>query len=138
MKTPNEATVKYIRITPRKLGVVADAVRGTSVNQALNYLALSPRRRVAGLIAGAIETARANATQKGTVDPDNLVIQHILVCKGPTIKRFMTRAKGSASRILKYTSHLMVAVTEGQPAKKAKAKAPKAASKKKAAAKGNE
>lgn len=142
MQTPNEATVKYIRITPRKLGVVADAVRGMKVAQAMNYLALSPRRRVAGLIAGAIKSAAANATQKGTIDPDNLVIQHILVCKGPTIKRFMTRAKGSASRILKYTSHLKVAVTEGLPAKK-KAKAPKAASAgktaaKKAAAKGNE
>lgn len=134
MKTPNEATVKYIRITPRKLGVVADAVRGKSVAQALNYLALSPRRRVAGLIAGAIQTASANVMQKGTVDQDNLVIQHILICKGPTIKRFMTRAKGSASRILKYTSHIKVAVAEGAPAKK---KASKAATTKKTAAKGN-
>lgn len=129
MQTQTEATVKYIRITPRKLGVVADAVRGKTVAQAMNYLALSPRRRVAGLIAGAIKSAVANAEQKGTMDIDQLVIQHILVCKGPTIKRFMTRAKGSASRILKYTSHLKVAVAEGKPAKKAKA--PKTAAKKK-------
>jgi large subunit ribosomal protein L22 len=105
----------------------------------MNYLALSPRRRVAGLIAGAIKSAVANAEQKGTMDIDQLVIQHILVCKGPTIKRFMTRAKGSASRILKYTSHLKVAVAEGAPAKKAKkAKAPKTAAKKATAKKGNE
>ncbi|MBS1959818.1 MAG: 50S ribosomal protein L22 [Bdellovibrionales bacterium] len=132
MQTPNEATVKYIRITPRKLGVVADAVRGKSVKAALNYLALSPRRRVAGLIAEAIKSASANTLQKGTVDQDNLIVHHILVCKGPTIKRFMTRAKGSASRILKYTSHLKVSVTEGAPVKSAKrtaGKAPKAAKK---------
>jgi large subunit ribosomal protein L22 len=134
MKTPNEATVKYIRITPRKLGVVADAVRGKSVAQALNYLALSPRRRVAGLIAGAIKTASANVLQKGTVDQDNLVIQHILICKGPTIKRFMTRAKGSASRILKYSSHIKVAVAEGVVESK---RAKKSGASKKAAAKGN-
>lgn len=130
MQTQTEATLKYIRVTPRKIGVVADAIRGKTVAQAMNYLALCPRRRVAGLLAGVIKSAVASAEQKGTMDIDQLVIQHVLVCKGPTIKRFMTRAKGSASRILKYSSHIKVAVAEGKPTKKARApKAAKAAGK---------
>src|SRR4051812_18677107 len=93
--------VKNIRVTPRKLGLLADEVRGQPVAKAMNYLALSPRRRVAALISGAIKSAVANAEQKGTMDIDQLVIARILVSKGPTLKRFKSRAKGSASRILK-------------------------------------
>ena len=122
MQTETEATLKYIRVTPRKIGVVADVVRGKTVAQAMNYLALCPRRRVAGLIAGVIKSAVASAEQKGMMDIDQLVIKHILVCKGPTIKRFMTRAKGSASRILKYSSHIKVAVGEGAVSSKKRAK----------------
>jgi large subunit ribosomal protein L22 len=120
------SSLKNIRITPRKLGVMADEVRGKSVAQAMNYLALSPRRRVAGLIANAIKSAVANAEQKGSMDIDQLVISRILVGKGPTLKRFKTRAKGSASRILKYSSNLKVFVAEGTAKTKAK-KAPKKA-----------
>jgi large subunit ribosomal protein L22 len=111
--------LKNIRVTPRKLGVMADEVRGKSVAAAMNYLALSPRRRVAGLVAGVIKSAVANAEQKGGMDIDKLVVSKILVMKGPTLKRFKSRAKGSASRILKYSSHLQVNVSEGE-AKKGK------------------
>lgn len=108
------ATLKNIRVTPRKLGLMADEIRGKTVNQAINYLSLSPRRRVAGLMAGVLKSAVANAEQKGTMDIDRLVVSKILVAKGPTIKRFSPRAKGSASRILKYTSHLKISVAEGK------------------------
>ena len=120
------SSLKNIRITPRKLGVMADEVRGKPVAQAMNYLALSPRRRVAGLIANAIKSAVANAEQKGQMDIDQLIVSRILVGKGPTLKRFKTRAKGSASRILKYSSNLKVFVAEGTAKTKAK-KAPKKA-----------
>jgi len=120
------SSLKNIRVTPRKLGVMADEVRGKPVAQAMNYLALSPRRRVAALIANAIKSAVANAEQKGTMDIDQLVVSKILVGKGPTLKRFKARAKGSASRILKYTSNLKVFVAEGTAGKKVK-KAPKKA-----------
>jgi large subunit ribosomal protein L22 len=106
------SVLKNIRITPRKLGVMADEVRGKPVAAAMNYLALSPRRRVAAIVAGVIKSAVANAEQKGTLDIDQLVVSKILVCKGTTLKRFKARAKGSASRILKYSSHLKVAVAE--------------------------
>jgi large subunit ribosomal protein L22 len=111
------ALLKNIRITPRKLGVMADEVRGKPVAAAMNYLALSPRRRVAALVAGVIKSAVANAEQKGGMDIDKLMVSKILVMKGPTLKRFKSRAKGSASRILKYSSHLQVNVAEGESKK---------------------
>jgi large subunit ribosomal protein L22 len=122
-----KASLKNVRITPRKMGVIADEVRGKSVAQAMNYLALSPRRRVAGLIANAIKSAVANAEQKGSMDIDHLVIKTILVGKGPTLKRFKARAKGSASRILKYSCNLKVFVGEGKAVKAKAKKAPKKA-----------
>jgi len=111
------AKLTNIRVTPRKIGVVADEVRGKTVAAAINYLSLSSRRRVAEMIAGVIKSAVANAEQKGTMDIDRLVISQILVGKGPTLKRFKSRAKGSASRILKYSSNLKVSVAEGAAAK---------------------
>jgi large subunit ribosomal protein L22 len=114
--------LKNIRVTPRKLGLLADEVRGKPVATAINYLALSPQRRLATMISGVIKSAVANAEQKGTMDIDQLVISRILVGKGPTLKRFKARAKGSASRILKYTSNLKVFVAE-TTAKKGKKKA---------------
>ncbi len=117
------ASIKNVRVTPRKLGEVANEVRGKSVAAAMNYLALSSRRRVAGMIAGAIKSAVANAEQKGTMDIDKLVVSRILVGKGPTLKRFKARAKGSASRILKYSSNLKVFIAEDTSTKKSKKKA---------------
>ncbi len=114
--------LKNIRVTPRKLALLADEVRGKPVAAAMNYLSLSPQRRLATLISGVIKSAVANAEQKGTMDIDQLVISKVLVGKGPTLKRFKARAKGSASRILKYTSNLKVYVAENT-AKKGKKKA---------------
>ncbi len=114
------ASLKNIRVTPKKLGMLADEVRGKPVAAAMNYLALSPKRRMAAWIAGAIKSAVANAEQKGNVDLDQLIVSRILVGKGPTLKRFKARAKGSASRILKYTSNLKVFVAAGETKKKKK------------------
>jgi large subunit ribosomal protein L22 len=109
-----------IRITPRKVGMIADEVRGKTVAQAVNYLTLSPSRRVAAIIKGVLKSAVANAEQKGSMDIDRLVVSKILVGKGPTLKRFKARAKGSASRILKYSTHLKVYVAEGAVVKEKK------------------
>jgi large subunit ribosomal protein L22 len=106
------ASLKNVRITPRKLAVIADEVRGKTVTQAMTYLNLSSRRRVGAVIAAVLKSAVANAEQKGSMDIDKLVVSRILVGKGPTLKRFKARAKGSASRILKYSSNLKVFVAE--------------------------
>src|SRR5689334_5882496 len=106
------AKVRFVRITPRKMGLLADEVRGKSVNDALVYLKLSPRKRTAGILYGLIKSAVANADQKGTTDVDTLFVKTIFVGQGTTLKRFRPRAKGSAFRINKKTSHVSVTLAE--------------------------
>jgi large subunit ribosomal protein L22 len=107
-----QATVSFIRITPRKVGLIADELRGKNINDALTYLQFSPRKRTAQVLRTLLKSAAANANQKGTVDVDTLYVKTILVGKGPTLKRFRPRAKGSASRRLKYTTHVSVTLAE--------------------------
>jgi large subunit ribosomal protein L22 len=106
------AKLSFIRITPRKVGLIADEVRGKGINEALTFLKFSPRKRTAGLIYRLIKSAASNADQKGTVDVDTLFVKTILVGKGPTLKRFRPRAKGSAFPILKRSSHISVVLAE--------------------------
>jgi large subunit ribosomal protein L22 len=106
------AKLSFIRITPRKVGLLADEIRGKSINEALAYLQFSPRKRTAQMLYKLLKSAVANADQKGGVDVDTLKVKTILVGQGTTLKRFRPRAKGSAFRINKKTSH--VTVTLGQ------------------------
>lgn len=107
-----KAKVSTVRITPRKMGLIADQVRGKGINEALAYLRFSPRKRTSDVIATLIKSAAANADQKGTVDLDQLVVKTILVGPGPMLKRFRARAKGSAFRINKKTSNVFVTLAE--------------------------
>ena len=106
------AKVSSVRITPRKMGLLADEVRGKSINEALTYLRFSPRKRTAGVLFTLLKSAVANADQKGTIDVDTLFVKTILVGQGTTLKRFRPRAKGSAFRINKKTSHVSVTLAE--------------------------
>jgi large subunit ribosomal protein L22 len=106
------AKVSFIRITPRKMGLLADEVRGKSINEALTYLRFSPRKRTAEVLFRLLKSAAANADQKGTTDVDTLFVKTILVGQGTTLKRFRPRAKGSAFRINKKTSHVSVVLAE--------------------------
>lgn len=108
----SKAKVSYVRITPRKVRLVSDMVRGKSVNDALRILKFSSRKRTAQTIATLLESAVANAEQKGRIDVDNLVIKSLLVDQGPTLKRYASRAKGQGMRILKKTSHISVVLEE--------------------------
>ncbi|MFL5815932.1 MAG: 50S ribosomal protein L22 [Bdellovibrionia bacterium] len=103
-----EAKVSFIRITPRKMGLLADEVRGKNINEALAYLQFSPRKRTAQVLYKLLKSAVANADQKGGVDVDRLMVKTILVGQGTTLKRFRPRAKGSAFKINKKTSHVTV------------------------------
>jgi len=109
-----EATAKlsFVRITPRKVGLLADEVRGKGINEALTYLQFSPRKRTAGMLYTLLKSATANAEQKGSVDVDTLYVKTILVGQGTTLKRFRPRAKGSAFRINKKTSHVSVTLAQ--------------------------
>lgn len=106
------AKVSFIRITPRKMGVVADEVRGKNVSEALDYLRFSPRKRTAQILYKLLQSAASNADQKGAKNPDALFVKQILVGQGPTLKRFRPRAKGSAFPINKKTSHVSVTLAE--------------------------
>jgi len=106
------AKVSFVRITPRKMSLVVDEVRGKDVNVALNYLKFQSRKRTASIILTLLKSAAANAAQKGTIDVDKLFVKQILVGGGPILKRFRPRAKGSAYRINKKTSHISVVLAE--------------------------
>jgi large subunit ribosomal protein L22 len=107
------AYVKDISMSPRKMRVVANMVRGQRVEEALATLKLMPKK-AAHLIAKAVESATANAEDKsgGEVDVEALKIALITVDGGPIIKRWMPRAMGRANRINHRTSHLTVVVSD--------------------------
>lgn len=106
-----EVQLNHLRIAPRKVRLVADSIRGMPVQQALDQLLFS-RGASAKKIGKLIRSAVANADKKGGVNLDLLVVRTITVDQGPTLRRFMTRARGSASRINKKTSHITVMLEE--------------------------
>lgn len=100
-----------VRITPRKVRLVADIVRGKDVSVALGLL--SKTNRVASTpVAKAIKSAAANAVNNFGMDKDSLYVAEIQVSDGLKIKRFIPRAKGSASPIIKRNANLLVVVKE--------------------------
>ena len=101
-----------VRISPRKLGLLADELRGKDINQAMSYLSVSPRKKSANVFIKLIKNAAQNATNKGTVDIDTLFIKTLLIGKGPTFKRLRPRAKGAASQIHKKTSNITLMLKE--------------------------
>ena len=105
------AKVTGVRVTPRKCKLVVDLVRGKNVADALGILA-NVNKSATPVVAKLIKSAAANATNNFKMDEASLYVKEIWVGPGKTLKRFMTRAKGSASRILKRTSHINVVVSD--------------------------
>lgn len=105
------AKLTFARISAQKTRLVADQVRGLSVDKALQTLAFSPKK-AAGIVKKVLESAIANAEHNDGADIDELKIAKIFVDEGPTHKRMRARAKGRGNRILKRTSHITVVVGE--------------------------
>ena len=107
------AFVKTVKMSPRKMRVVANMVRGQKVDEALTSLSFMPKK-AARIIAKAVKSAAANAEDKsgGEADIDALRIAEIYVDGGPIMKRWMPRAMGRANRINHRTSHLTVVVSD--------------------------
>lgn len=105
------AKLRYLRVAPRKVRLVADAVRGLPVQEALDLLSFA-RKSAAQDVRKLIRSAVANADQKGGIDVDNLIVKTLFVDQGPIIRRSMARARGSASRINKKMSHITVVLEE--------------------------
>lgn len=101
-----KAILKNYRQSPRKVRLVADLIRGKKVHVALAQLQFLDKR-AAKPFAKVIQSAAANATQAGE-RVDELIIKKVSVDKGTVYKRFMPRARGSASRINKRNSHITV------------------------------
>ena len=106
------AVAKYIRMSPQKIRLVADLIRGKKVEEALNILSFTPKAS-APLISKVLKSAIANAGQKQGVDVDTLLVKHISVDEGPTMKRYRARAMGRGTTILKRSSHIKIVVEEG-------------------------
>jgi large subunit ribosomal protein L22 len=105
------ATAKFVRVSPRKARLVADLVRGKSVPEARAILAFSTRD-AAVPVRKVLESAAANADNNHGMRSDQMVLAHVTVDPGPTIKRYRPRARGSASPILKRTSHITIGLAE--------------------------
>jgi large subunit ribosomal protein L22 len=102
---------KYARISPFKAREVTREIQGLPVSAALDLLAFTPKK-AAFLINKTLKSAIANAENNANLKPDGLVVKEAIVGEGPTFKRIMARARGSASRILKRTSHIRIVLTD--------------------------
>lgn len=112
-----QAIAKGVRISPRKVSVVAALVRGRSVDDAITILEHTPRRSAIA-VKKAIMSARANADYNHNFKPASLRIVEISVTPGPRLKRFRPAARGSALPFQKKSSHIRVVVDgEQRPAK---------------------
>ena len=107
----SRAVARYIRISPRKIRLIMDEIRGRRIEEALNQLSFSPQKG-AFILKKLINSAVANAEQNFEMDVDKLFIKRIYADEGPTLKRFRPRAMGRATRIRKRTSHLTVVLDE--------------------------
>lgn len=106
-----KAYLKYVRISPRKVKVVLDLIRGKDANMAMAILQ-NTRKGASEDLIKLLKSAMANAENNFGMEPQRLYVSQCFVCPGPTLKRMMPRAKGSGNRILKRTSHVTLAVAE--------------------------
>ena len=105
------AKLKYARISPQKCRLVADAVRGQTVANALQTLSLM-QKKGAHIVKKVLESAIANAEHNNGADIDELKVSSIEVNEAPTFRRFRARAKGRGARIIKRNSHITIRVAD--------------------------
>lgn len=105
------AKATNVRIAPRKARLVMDLIRGKTVDEALAILRFTPKA-ASPIIEKVLRSAVANAEHNYNMDTAELVVQKAYVNEGPTMKRYIPRAQGRASRINKRTSHITVVVNE--------------------------
>jgi large subunit ribosomal protein L22 len=110
-ETEAQAVLRNIRVSPRKLNLVAGLIRGRSAQDAVATLTFS-KRRIAQTVKKTLESAIANAENNHQLDVDRLVVARAEVGRSIVMKRFMARGRGRASRIEKWFSHLKIVVAE--------------------------
>ena len=102
-----QAHAKYIRISPRKVKIVIDLIRGKSAEEAQAILTYTPKA-AAPVVLKVLNSAIANATEWKEWDVKDLYVAEVYANPGPTLKRYVARSRGSASPMLKRTSHISV------------------------------
>ena len=115
-----KSTTKYVRLSPQKARDVAREIQGLPVSSALDILNFTPKK-AATLIGKTLKTAIADAENNYALDTNTLIIKEATIGAGPTLRRHTPRAKGSASPILKRTSHIYITLVGSAPEKKKRA-----------------
>jgi large subunit ribosomal protein L22 len=107
--TMAKAILRKFRQSPRKVRMVADMIRGRSVEDALSILRFQPRK-AARMLHKVLTSAIANATENEHADADRLVVKYVAIDPGPVEKRWLARSMGRANRLNRRTSHVTVEV----------------------------
>ena len=105
------ASARYIRISPRKVKIVCDLIRGKDVDTAMGMLYATPKA-ASEIMTKLLKSAIANAENKFEMDHDSLYVSEAFVGAGPILKRFRPRAQGRAYRINKRTSHITIVLKD--------------------------
>ena len=111
--TEAQAVTRNIRVSPRKLGLVAALIRGRTAQDAVATLTFS-KRRIAQTVKKTLESAIANAENNHRLDVDQLVVARAEVGRAIVMKRFHARGRGRSARVEKWFSHLTIVVAEQQ------------------------
>ena len=107
----SRATLRYARISPRKVQIVLDLIRNQDADKAMAILRFTPKA-ACEYLEKLLKSAMANAENNHQMDVSKLYVAECYVCPGPIMKRFMPRAQGRSYRILKRTSHVTVVLKE--------------------------
>ena len=105
------AYLKYLRISPRKVSILCDLIRGKDIKTATAYLMQTPKAASEPMLK-LLKSAVANAENNNGMDVEKLYVSTAIANPGPTIKRGMPRARGRYNRILKRTTHITLGVSE--------------------------
>ena len=107
----SKAILRNASVSARKARLLVDMVRGKDVASAIKFLGFT-NKKCAPMVGKIIKSAVANAEQAGVKDPDMLYVKSTFVDEGPTMKRFMCRAMGRSTKILKRSCHITVVLAE--------------------------
>ena len=110
-KDQGKSIAKYVRVTPRKMGIVIDLIKGKSLEEAYAILMYTPKA-ASPVLTKALKSAEANAVNNNSLSRDALYVADAYANQGPILKRFMPKARGSSARINKRTSHVTVVLKE--------------------------
>ncbi len=114
-----KAITRYVRISAFKAREVTREIQGLPAGEALDVLRFSPKK-AARLVVKTLKSAIANAVENNKLEAGSLTVKEAVVGEGPTVKRFRPKARGSAGRIRKRTSHIRIIVTDDKPVVKEK------------------